>query len=45
MIELVGNLQAYELGLSRIGKSSKSKSKYMALKATLISLQMVKILR
>ena len=31
LIELVGNLQAYELGLSRIGKSSKSKS--MALKA------------
>ena len=31
LIELVGNLQVYELGLSRIGKSSKSKS--MALKA------------
>ena len=31
LIELVGNLQIYELGLSRIGKSSKSKS--MALKA------------
>ena len=31
MTELVGNLQTYELGLSRIGKSSKSKS--MALKA------------
>ena len=30
MIELVGNLQTYELGLTRIGKSSKSKS--MALK-------------
>ena len=30
-IELVGNLQTYELGLTRIGKSSKSKS--MALKA------------
>ena len=30
MIELVGNLQAYELGLSRIGKSGKGKS--MALK-------------
>ena len=29
--ELVGNLQTYELGLTRIGKSSKSKS--MALKA------------
>ena len=31
LIELVYNLQTYELGLSRIGKSSKSKS--MALKA------------
>ena len=31
LIELVGNLQTYELGLSRIGKSSKGKS--MALKA------------
>ena len=31
LIELVGNLQAYELGLIRIGKSSKDKS--MALKA------------
>ena len=31
MRELVGNLQTYELGLTRIGKSSKSKS--MALKA------------
>ena len=31
MIELVGNLQTYELGLTRIGKSGKSKS--MALKA------------
>ena len=31
MIELVGNLQTYELGLSRIGKSGKGKS--MALKA------------
>ena len=30
-IELVDNLQTYELGLTRIGKSSKSKS--MALKA------------
>ena len=30
MIELVGNLQTYELGLSKIGKSSKSKR--MALK-------------
>ena len=31
LIELVGNLQTYELGLTRIGKSSKSKS--MALMA------------
>ena len=31
MTELVGNLQTYELGLTRIGKSSKSKS--MVLKA------------
>ena len=31
LIELVGNLQTYELGLTRIGKSSKDKS--MALKA------------
>ena len=31
LTELVGNLQTFELGLSRIGKSSKSKS--MALKA------------
>ena len=31
LIELVGNLQTYELRLSRIGKSGKSKS--MALKA------------
>ena len=31
MTELVGNLQAYELGLTRIGKTSKGKS--MALKA------------
>ena len=32
LIELVGNLQTYKLGLTRIGKSSKSKSKSMALK-------------
>ena len=31
MTELVGNLQAYELGLIRIGKTGKGKS--MALKA------------
>ena len=33
MTELVGNLQTYELGLTRIEESSKSKSKSMALKA------------
>ena len=33
LTELVGNLQTYELGLTRIGKSSKSKSKSLALKA------------
>ena len=33
LTKLVGNLQTYELGLTRIGKSSKSKSKSMALKA------------
>ena len=32
LIELVGNLQTYELGLTRIGKSGKDK-KSMALKA------------
>ena len=31
LIELVGNLQTYKLGLTRIGKSSKGKS--MAIKA------------
>ena len=31
MTELIGNLQAYELGLMRLGKGSKSKG--MALKA------------
>ena len=31
LIELVGNLQTYKLGLTRIGKSSKGRS--MALKA------------
>ena len=30
MIELIGNLQTYELGLARVGKGSKSKN--MALK-------------
>ena len=46
LTELVGNLQTYELGLTRIGKSSKSKS--MALKpraVILMSLLMMKILR
>ena len=33
LIKLVGNLQSYELGLTRIQKLSKSKSKRMALKA------------
>ena len=33
LTELVGNLQTYELGLTKIGKSSKSKSKSLALKA------------
>ena len=33
MTKLVGNLQTYELGLTRIGKLGKSKSKSMALKA------------
>ena len=33
LTELVGNLQTYELGLTRIRKSSKSKSKSMAVKA------------
>ena len=46
LIELVGNLQTYELGLTGIGKSSKGKS--MALKAKaviLMSLQTMKILK
>ena len=33
LTELVSNLQTYELGLTRIGKSGKGKSKSMALKA------------
>ena len=33
LIKLVGNLQSYELGLTRIQKLSKSMSKRMALKA------------
>ena len=46
LTELVGNLQTYELGLTRIWKSSKGKS--MALKAKaliLMNLLMMKILR
>ena len=46
LMELVGNLQTYELGLTRIGKGNKSKS--MALKAKvmrLMSLLMMKIPR
>ena len=46
LTERVGNLQTYELGLSRIGKSGKGKS--MALKAramTQMSLSMMKIPR
>ena len=45
LTELVGNLQTYELGLSRIVKSIESKN--MALKAavTLMNLLMMKILR
>ena len=46
LTELVGNLQTYKLGLSRIGKSGKGKS--MALKAramTQMSLSMMKIPR
>ena len=33
LTELVGNLQTYKLGLTRIGKSGKGKGKSMALKA------------
>ena len=46
LTELVGNLQTYKLGLSRIGKSGKSKS--MALRprvVTQMSLSMRKILK
>ena len=43
LIELVGNLQTYELGLTRIRKSSKSKSRPKAV--ILMSLLMMKILR
>ena len=34
MTELVGNLQTYELGLSRIGKSGKSKSTTLKAKSS-----------
>ena len=34
MTELVGNLQTYELGLSRIGKSGKGKSMTMKAKSS-----------
>ena len=34
LIELVGNLQTYELGLTRIGKSSKGKSKALKAKSS-----------
>ena len=46
LIELVGNFQTYELGLSRTGKSSKSKSMALRPKAViLMSLMMMKILK
>ena len=34
LTELVGNLQTYELGLTRIGKSSKSKSMTLKVKSS-----------
>ena len=46
LTELIGNLQTYKLGMTRLGKGTKSKS--MALKAKimrLMSFQMMKILR
>ena len=46
LTEFVGNLQTYELGLTRIGKSSKGKSMTLRPKAvTQMSLQTMKILR
>ena len=46
LMELVGNLQTYELGLTRIGKGSKSKSMSLNGKAMrLMSLPMMKIPR
>ena len=46
LTELIGNLQTYKLGMTRLGKGTKSKS--IALKAKimrLMSFQMMKILR
>ena len=46
LMELIGNLQTYKLGMTRLGKGTKSKS--IALKAKimrLMSFQMMKILR
>ena len=34
LTELIGNLQTYELGLTRIGKSSKSKSMVLKVKSS-----------
>ena len=46
LTELVDNLQTYELGLTRIGKSSKGKSMTLRPRAvTQMSLQTMKILR
>jgi len=46
LTELVGNLQTYELGLTRIGKSNKGKNKVLKGRSSDIeSFQMIKILR
>ena len=46
LTELVGNLQTYELGFTRIKKSSKSKSMALTTKSSdMMSLQMMKILK
>ena len=46
LTELVGNLQTYELGLTRIKKSSKSKSMALMTKSSdMMSFQMMKILK
>ena len=46
LTEVVGNLQTYELGLTRIKKSSKSKSMALTTKSSdMMSLQMMKILK